>query len=92
MGGEELEKWAKHKGISFASKEELIKNAEVIDKYQKELDRLNNDFGQWEKVKKFELLPKEWTIDGGELTPKLSLKRKVILKNSEAIINKIYEE
>lgn len=89
---EELEKWAKHKGITFGSKEELIKNAEVIDKYQKELDRLNNDFGQWEKVKKFELLPKEWTIDGGELTPKLSLKRKVILKNSEAIINKIYEE
>ncbi|GHE47547.1 AMP-dependent synthetase/ligase [Sphingobacterium griseoflavum] len=89
---EELEKWAKHKGISFSSKEELIKNSEVIDKYQKELDRLNNDFGQWEKVKKFELLPKEWTIDGGELTPKLSLKRKVIFKNFEAIINKIYEE
>ncbi|TDS17157.1 AMP-dependent synthetase/ligase [Sphingobacterium paludis] len=89
---EELEKWAKHKGLSFHSKEELIENEEVIDKYQKEIDRLNNDFGQWEKVKKFKILGKEWTIDGGELTPKLSLKRKVILKNTEAIINKIYEE
>lgn len=89
---EELEKWSKHKGITFNSKEEIVKNPEVIDKYQKELDRLNAGFGQWEKVKKFQLLPKEWTIDGGELTPKLSLKRKVILKNMETVINKIYEE
>ncbi|WDF67743.1 long-chain fatty acid--CoA ligase [Sphingobacterium oryzagri] len=89
---EELEKWSKHKGINVTSREELVKNPEVIDKYQKELDRLNAGFGQWEKVKKFQLLAKEWTIDGGELTPKLSLKRKVILKNLENVINKIYEE
>ncbi|TYP88718.1 long-chain acyl-CoA synthetase [Sphingobacterium allocomposti] len=89
---EELEKWCKHKGITFASKEEVIKKPEVIEKYQKEIDRLNADFGQWEKIKKFALLAKEWTIDGGELTPKLSLKRKVILKNVEDIVNNIYQE
>src|SRR5690606_1826059 len=89
---EELEKWCKHKGIPFVSKEEVVKDARVIEKYQREIDRLNAGFGQWEKVKKFELLSKEWTIDNGELTPKLSLKRKVILKNTEEIINRLYEE
>ncbi|MFD1771097.1 AMP-dependent synthetase/ligase [Sphingobacterium suaedae] len=89
---EELEKWCKYKGISFDSKEEMLKNPEVIDKYQKELDRLNAGFGQWEKVKKFVLLPKEWTIDSGELTPKLSLKRKIILQKTEEIITRLYEE
>ncbi|NGM66675.1 AMP-dependent synthetase/ligase [Sphingobacterium sp. SGR-19] len=88
---EELEKWCKHKGIPFVSKEEVVKDRQVIEKYQREIDRLNTGFGQWEKVKKFELLPKEWTIDDGELTPKLSLKRKVILKNTESIINRLYE-
>lgn len=89
---EELEKWCKHKGIPFASKEEVVKNPNVIKKYQREIDRLNTSLGQWEKVKKFELLPKEWTIDNGELTPKLSLKRKVILKSMEENIHKLYEE
>jgi len=88
---EELEKWCKHKGIPFVSKEEIVKDSQIIEKYQREIDRLNMGFGQWEKVKKFELLPKEWTIDNGELTPKLSLKRKVILKNTETIINRLYE-
>ncbi len=89
---EELEKWCKHKSIPFVSKEEVVKDSRVIEKYQREIDRLNAGFGQWEKVKKFELLSKEWTIDNGELTPKLSLKRKVILKNTEEIINRLYEE
>ncbi|RZF61286.1 AMP-dependent synthetase/ligase [Sphingobacterium corticibacterium] len=88
---EELEKWCKHKGIPFVSKEEIVKDSQIIEKYQREIDRLNMGFGQWEKVKKFELLSKEWTIDNGELTPKLSLKRKVILKNTETIINRLYE-
>lgn len=89
---DELEKWSKHKGIPFVSKEEAVKDPNIIEKYQREIDRLNTHFGQWEKLKKFELLPKEWTIDNGELTPKLSLKRKVILKNMDDIIHKLYDE
>ncbi|MEJ5054014.1 AMP-dependent synthetase/ligase [Sphingobacterium sp. MYb382] len=87
-----LEKWCNHKGIPFDSREQVVKNPEVLEKYQREIDRLNTDFGQWEKVKKFELLTKEWSIDNGELTPKLSLKRKVILQKTAEIINKIYAE
>jgi long-chain acyl-CoA synthetase len=87
-----LEKWCKHKGISYVSKEEVIKNEQVIAKYQREVDKANAVFGQWEKVKKFALLPTEWTIDAGELTPKLSLKRKAILQKYEGLINSIYAE
>jgi long-chain acyl-CoA synthetase len=89
---EELEKWCKHKGINFQSKEDVIKDQQVIAKYQRELDRLNTGFGHWEQVKKFVLLPKEWSIDSGELTPKLSLKRKIILQKYEVIIEGIYAE
>lgn len=88
---EELEKWCKVKGIEFGSKQSIINNPQVIEKYQREIDRLNEGFGQWEKVKKFALLLKEWTIDGGELTPKLSLKRKAILARHQAEVEDIYK-
>jgi long-chain acyl-CoA synthetase len=88
---EELEKWCKVKGIEFGSKQSIINNPQVIEKYQREIDRLNEGFGQWEKVKKFALLVKEWTIDGGELTPKLSLKRKAILARHQAEVEDIYK-
>lgn len=86
-----LETWCNIKGIPFESKSNIIKNKEVIDKYQREIDRLNEGFGQWEKVKKFVLLDKEWTIDNGELTPKLSLKRKVINARHSQDIEGIYQ-
>jgi long-chain acyl-CoA synthetase len=53
---------------------------------------LNVDFGSWEQIKKFTLLPKEWSIDGGELTPKLSLKRKVILANHLKEVEAMYAD
>ena len=87
-----LEQWCKIKGIAFGSNDEAVKNPAIIEKYQREVDRLNEGFGQWEKVKKFVLLPNPWTIDAGELTPKLSLKRKAILQRHEEAINGIYEE
>ncbi|UIR56622.1 long-chain fatty acid--CoA ligase [Sphingobacterium sp. SRCM116780] len=89
---EEIEKWMKYKGISVVSKEDTIKNLQVIAKYNQEIERLSTEFGHWEKIKKFTLLPKEWTIDAGQLTPKLSLKRKVILKENESKIEDIYKE
>lgn len=89
---EVLENYCKHKGIPFGSKEEVIKRQEVLDKYQKEIDRLNESLGHWERIKKFVLLPKEWTIDRGEITPKLSLKRKVLAEKFQDSIAKIYAE
>ncbi|WP_313367946.1 AMP-dependent synthetase/ligase [Sphingobacterium mizutaii] len=89
---EELEKYAKHKGISYSSKEDLIKNSDILTKYEQIISQSMANFGHWEQVKKFKLLPKEWTIDAGELTPKLSLKRKVILQKNEEVIKSIYSE
>jgi long-chain acyl-CoA synthetase len=89
---EEIEKWMKYKGIPVGSKEETISNPKVIEKYNQEIERLSTEIGHWEKIKKFILLSKEWTIDGGQLTPKLSLKRKVILKDNDEKIEKLYQE
>lgn len=87
-----LENWCKIKGIPFDSRESVIQKPAVIDKYEREINRLNQGFGHWEQVKKFALLAKDWTIDAGELTPKLSLKRKVILQRYEKEIEDIYQE
>lgn len=89
---EELEKYANYKGIKYENREHLIGLNQIVEKYQHEIDKANNDLGQWEKVKKFVLLKKEWTIDNGELTPKLSLKRKTISQRCEEIIKTIYVE
>lgn len=85
-----LKGWCADKNITYTTSTEMIKNPAVITKYQREIERYNASFGQWERVKKFELLPKEWSIDGGELTPKLSLKRKIILQKNENLIDAIY--
>lgn len=87
-----LKAWCLHKKIAWTSKDEIIKNKDVLDKYQRELDRLNVGFGHWEQVKRFILLPTEWTIAAGQLTPKLSLKRKVILQEQQDKLDQLYEE
>ncbi len=87
-----LKAWCIHKKIKWTTRDEAIKNTEVLDKFQRELDRLNKDFGHWEQVKRFILLPKEWTIEAGELTPKLSLKRKVILQKEQDKLDQLYNE
>lgn len=88
----ELKTWCQHKGIAWSSREEIIKNKEVLDKYKREIDRLNVGFGHWEQIKRFVLLPNEWTIAAGELTPKLSLKRKAILQKNQNILDQLYNE
>lgn len=85
-----LKEWCRRKNILWTSREEIIANARVIEKYQSEIDRYNKNFGHWEQVKKFALLPEEWSIAGGELTPKLSFRRKVILEKNKDVIENIY--
>ncbi|NDC42033.1 MAG: long-chain fatty acid--CoA ligase [Chitinophagia bacterium] len=71
--------------------EELVKLKEVQAQVQQQLDKYNASFSHPEQVKKFWLLPEEWTIDGGELTPSLKIKRKVIEEKYKASIERIYE-
>jgi long-chain acyl-CoA synthetase len=86
-----LKDWCAKKGITYTTREEIIANPQVIAKYQREIDRYNVGFGHWEQVKKFELIADEWSIASGEMTPKLSLKRKVILKKYDKLVGKIYQ-
>ena len=86
-----LRTWAENEGIAIGdSNEELISNTNVIQKIQQEVDLYNEKFGNWEKIKRFELTPNVWSIDGGELTPTLKLKRKIVKEKYIQLYNKIY--
>lgn len=71
---------------------ELIKMPETLDLLQKQIDKFNPLFSHTEQVKKFSLLPAEWTIDNGELTPSLKIKRKVVMEKYAKFVEGIYAE
>ena len=85
-----LREWMQHKGIPFTTAEDAVNNPKVLDLYRELVDSFNKFFNHVEQIKKFELLPNEWTIDTGELTPTLKLKRKVIMEKYKAAIERIY--
>ncbi len=85
--------WCKRKHINCGSTpEDLIKNDKVIERIAKEVDFYNNNFGKTEKIKKFELVPHQWTVETGELTPTMKPKRKVIKEKYKDLFMKIYGE
>ena len=85
-----LKEWMLHKEIPFITIEDAIHNPKVLDLYKELIDSFNKLFNHVEQIKKFELLPNEWTIDSGELTPTLKLKRKVIMEKYKAAFERIY--
>jgi len=85
-----VKQWASKKGISAGSNEELIQNKEVIKRFEEEVESANEKFGNWEKIKKFELTPDVWSIDGGHLTPTMKLKRKQVMEKYKDLYSKIY--
>jgi long-chain acyl-CoA synthetase len=85
-----LRNWAKEKNLSAGTNEELIHQAEVLTLYKHIVEENNALFNHVEQIKKFELLPQEWTIETGEMTPKLSLKRKVVMEKFRDSIERIY--
>ncbi|MCU0429547.1 MAG: long-chain fatty acid--CoA ligase [Cytophagaceae bacterium] len=89
---EHLKSWCRIKEIPYTTDAEMVKNPVIIARVQREVDALNEHFAQFEKIKKFALLPALWTIDSGELTPKLSVKRKVITAKYAAIIESFYKD
>lgn len=86
-----LEHWMKEEHIPFTTHEAAVENPEVIKYFHQLIDEYNEGFNHIEQVKKFVLLPREWGIETGELTPKLSLKRKVILQKYAQQIDEMYE-
>lgn len=89
---EKLKDWCERHEIKYTSDAEMIHHSEVINKFQEEVHNVNGKFAQYEQVKKFNLLPVAWTIDNGEMTPKLSLKRKIIKAHFHQEIAMMYEK
>ncbi len=89
-GFSKLKDWAKQHGIEYTSNEEIVKNTMVVTMIEDIVEEYNKLFNQVEMVKKFTLISREFTIDKGEMTPKLSIRRKVILSNFEKEIEAMY--
>jgi long-chain acyl-CoA synthetase len=86
----QLKPWCAKNDIPFTSHKELIKDSRVIDLYQSIINEFNPEFNHVEQVKKVTLLPDEWSIDSGELTPTGKMKRKIITEKYKAEIDKMY--
>lgn len=85
-----LRSWCTIKEIEYTSDNEMITNKEVITRFRKEVEHYNAFFGDYEQVKKFELTDHEWTVQSGELTANLKLKRDRITERCSEKINRIY--
>jgi long-chain acyl-CoA synthetase len=86
-----LASWCAHNDISYTQPQEIIKDQRVIAQYQHVVDRINNKINHVEQIRKFVLLPYEWTVENGELTPSLKMKRKVILQKFQKRIDALYQ-
>lgn len=85
-----LQEWMKENEIAYTSNEEVIHHPRVLQLFKDLVETYNKFFNHVEQIKKFELLPREWTIETGELTPKMSLKRKVVMEKFKDAFERIY--
>jgi long-chain acyl-CoA synthetase len=89
---ERVESYAQLKGIKAGSHAELCRHPRIINLFERQISGLTTDLAQYERVKKVALLENELTIDGGELTPTLKVKRRVVDEKYREIINALYAE
>jgi len=87
---EEAEKLAREKGIAYSSYEELVSHREIYQRVKKWIEEVNSKLASFETIKKFAILPQDFTIESGELTPTLKVKRKVVYQKYADIIEKLY--
>ncbi|MDA0313834.1 MAG: long-chain fatty acid--CoA ligase [Bacteroidetes bacterium] len=87
-----LREFCKRSDISYTTDAEMIQNERVEEKYLSEVEQFNQFFGNWEQIKRFELLNTPWGIETGELTPTMKLKRKVIMEKYADRVEKLYQK
>lgn len=86
-----VKNWAERKGYQLGDQpEQVVKSPELIARIGKEIDYLNTKLGSWEQIKRFELTPDVWSIESGQLTPTLKLKRKAVKEKYIKLYNKMY--
>lgn len=88
----QVEEYAQKHGIAYASMKELLEKPEIIQLFQMRIDTLQQEFAHYEQIKRFTLLPEPFSMEKGELTNTLKIKRAVLLKNYAAEIEKMYVE
>lgn len=84
--------YAKEKGIEYKDMEELLQHPKILGLFRARIDTLQQQFAHYEQVKRFTLLPEPFSMERGELTNTLKLKRPVVAKNYKELIDKMYEE
>lgn len=89
---EHLKTWCEENHIPYTTNAEMIKVKAVNDRFRKEVDSYNKFFGDYEKIKRFELLDREWTIEDGEMTPSLKIRRKAIAEHFQSLIDGMFAE
>jgi long-chain acyl-CoA synthetase len=89
---EVLKEFAKHNGIIAGDDLSLVRHEEIREMYRKEIDKIQRDLPTYEKVRRFELLHQPLTLEGGEITPTMKVKRKVVEEKFAQVIEKMYED
>ena len=89
---ERVESYAQLKGIKTANRAELCRHPRIIDLFERQVAGLMPDVAQYERVKKVALLENELTIDGGEMTPTLKVKRRVVDEKYRDVIDRLYAD
>ena len=87
-----VEMYAQQKGIEYASMAELLKNEQIKQLYTNHIDTLQQQFAHYEQIKRFTLLPEPFSLERGELTNTLKIKRSVVAKNYAEAIDAMYQE
>jgi long-chain acyl-CoA synthetase len=86
-----IKEWIDHKKLDIGeSNQDIISSEKVIKRIQKEVDKCNKNFGNWEQIKRFELTPDVWSIEGRHLTPTMKMKREIIKEIYKDLFDKIY--
>jgi len=86
-----LEKWARDHGVAAPSREALVGDARVLELYDRRIKELTAHLAQFERIKKVALLPREFSLEAGELTPTLKVKRRVVEEKYKDVIDRLYE-
>jgi long-chain acyl-CoA synthetase len=84
--------WCKENDILFINHNELVKDKRVLELFKGAINELNPEFNHVEQIKKIALLPNEWSVESGELTPTGKMKRKVIMEKYQDIIDSLYSD
>jgi long-chain acyl-CoA synthetase len=90
LNKEETIKWAERNGIPASDWNTVINNEKIISEIQKVIDSVNSQLASFETIKKFGILPDDFTIEDGSLTPTMKVKRRVIMQRYKDIIDEMY--